>query len=391
LRTIGAYLCILLFLFGAFTAQSLSAQGVLSPQPVDAEPKDSISLGLIPVVTYTSELGLIMGAIGTRYHLSDDVKPYRSQLLLNMVGSTGGYFAGDIIYDQVKAFDTDLRLTFELSFYQLFEDYYFGRGNDLKFDEDRWDNEHYYFKSFGNEFTIKGRYPHQAYENGAYSDWIFETGYSYMNPKTLGDTTQLAIDRPRGVPSAFNGQLGLGWVYENRDDEINPTEGNYLWMLATAAPNFVGDFGYLKTWLEARQYFSFDAGLTWTTAFRFNWKHSFGDEPFWALPEAGEGGSLRGYPFRRFIDNGAITMNAELRTWFINFESVKIKLGGVVFTDAGRVFRNLDDYKYAYSDLHITSGFGGVVSLFNPNFILRMDLGFSAEGYLFYSGIGYLF
>lgn len=380
------------FLFsGSLFQQFVHAQGVAVPQPLEAEPKDSISLGLVPVITYTSELGLIMGVVGSRYHLSDEVKPYKNQLVMNLLGSTSGYFAGNVVFDQVQAFDSDLRMTYEVGFFQLFEDFYFGRGNDLSFDDDRWENEHYYFKSFGNDLTIKGRYPHTAFDNGAYSDWIFEAGYSYMNPTTLGDTTQLAIDRPRGVPNAFNGKFGLGWVYENRDDEINPTEGNYLWFLATFAPKVLGDYGYVQTWLQGRQYFSFTAGLQWTTAFRFDWKHSFGDEPFWALPEAGENGSLRGYPFRRFIDNGAITMNAELRTWFVNFESVKIKIGGNLFADAGRVFRNLEDYQYAYSDLHTTWGAGGVVSLFNPNFILRMDLGFSDEMTLFYAGIGYLF
>ncbi|MDZ7683308.1 MAG: hypothetical protein U5J63_16775 [Fodinibius sp.] len=44
-----------------------------------------------------------------------------------------------------------------------------------------------------------------------------------------------------------------------------------------------------------------------------------------------------------------------------------------------------------FSDYKQTIGIGGAMSIFNPDFILRGEVGFSEEVSRIYIGIGYLF
>ena len=43
------------------------------------------------------------------------------------------------------------------------------------------------------------------------------------------------------------------------------------------------------------------------------------------------------------------------------------------------------------ANVRYTAGFGGLVSLFSPDFILRVDLGFSEESYGIFFSTGMLF
>jgi hypothetical protein len=121
------------------------------------------------------------------------------------------------------------------------------------------------------------------------------------------------------------------------------------------------------------------------------WRHVAGDAPFWFLSDPGTNSTLRGYPFRRFLDKGAMTANVELRTWFYENEEWAIRIGGYFFADAGRVFGSFSDYQHTFTDLHTTWGWAGTMSFFNPNFFIRGEMGYSREMSRFYMGVGYLF
>jgi hemolysin activation/secretion protein len=106
----------------------------------------------------------------------------------------------------------------------------------------------------------------------------------------------------------------------------------------------------------------------------------------------GNKNTLRGYPLNRFKGNSSLAYTLELRTWLLKFpQFYGLKFGGQLFTDAGRVFTEVDDANDLFKEYHQTVGLGGAMSVFNPDFILRGEIGFSEDVSRIYIGVGYMF
>jgi len=99
---------------------------------------------------------------------------------------------------------------------------------------------------------------------------------------------------------------------------------------------------------------------------------------------------LRGYALNRFLGNSSVIYMAEMRTWVFSFLDDQIKLGGHLFFDTGRVFSDSDSSEFL-KNWKQTWGMGGAMSLFNPDLILRGEIGISNESYRIYAGVGYTF
>ncbi len=142
--------------------------------------------------------------------------------------------------------------------------------------------------------------------------------------------------------------------------------------------------------LELRQYFYL---FNWLTiANRLEARHAGGDVPYWEMSTLGDSQTLRGYPLNRFKGKSSVAYNLELRGWVLQFpEFYNLKFGTQLFTDVGRVFTGSDDFDDLFEGYKQTVGFGGAMSIFNPDFILRGEIGFSEDVSRIYIGVGYMF
>ena len=131
-------------------------------------------------------------------------------------------------------------------------------------------------------------------------------------------------------------------------------------------------------------------GLDVVLAARIQVAQVAGRAPFYELSMLGGEETLRGYPFNRFLDYGSAFTNLELRTWLFSLPFQNIEIGGQLFADGGTLY----EYPGApgwLNDMRGNIGFGGMMSLFNPDFMLRGDFGFSNENLRFFTGLGYVF
>ena len=99
---------------------------------------------------------------------------------------------------------------------------------------------------------------------------------------------------------------------------------------------------------------------------------------------------MRGYMFRQFVSDNALSYSMELRTWLLEIPFKNIELGGTAFIDRGRVFTN-ENWRGMFSNHKVALGLGGVMSIFTPDFILKCEMGFSEERTAIYLGTGYSF
>ncbi len=353
---------------------------------------DSVVIGFLPAISYSSDFGLFGGGIFSRINFGEDEKPFKNQMLTNVILSTKGYAVVQFVLDKTRHFDTDYRANYEVTISRLFQNNFFGIGNETVFTNQDWEAENYFYESRGVFLNYRGRYPIYKKPNDIKRfDWLFLGNYTYEMAIERNATSSLTEIQPIGTGEAWLTSVGTGFYWENRDHEIIPKFGNWTELNINATvPGISSDFS-TNVMIRHHQYYTIHFIRDLTFAARVYWRHVFGETPFWNLSDAGFSATLRGYPFRRFIDKGAVTYNFEVRTWLLEVPSWQFRLGGYFFTDMGRVFADLPDYSHLFTGYHQTVGFGGTLSFFNPNFFLRGEFGFSNEISRFYAGIGYLF
>lgn len=374
---------ILLFLL-LLSASSLFAQ--MMPGEVGA---DSVTSAMFPVVSYSSNEGLIGGVLYNRYDYQGNVEPFNNYLESSALVSTKGFIEFDARYEQTRTLGKEVRSLVDLSFHRFTTDHFFGIGNNTTFTEQQWNDEYYYFESIGFGIEYKLRRPVYANENRQF-DLMAGVGSEYNISYIRQQESSFAEAMPNGSKGGWVNALNTGFIWENRDSEFDPHTGNRAEFELRFSPDLISKYALTTARLELRQYFYLFNLLT--IANRLEARTSGGNVPYWEFSSLGNNETLRGYPLNRFQGNTSVAYNLELRSWLVRFpRAYNLKFGGHLFTDFGRVMTGRDDFNDLFEGYHQTIGFGGTMSIFHPDFIFRGEIGFSEDVSRIYIGIGYVF
>jgi len=357
----------------------------------DLSSADSINSTILPVLGYSSDIGFLGGAIYNRYNKEGEREPFKNQWQTLTMASTKGYVEAFVQYETTRTGDLPLRSLVKAEVLRIFEQHYFGIGNQTAFSETLWDNEHYFYELRKYGLSYKGRWP-LSRAGRSKLDGLILASLSYQKPYSRGDSTLFALQQPVGSNGGWTNYLGTGVEYDSRDNENDPRKGYHLILQGKSAPSFLGsDYPHTKLKVDFSNYISFDLGFTWTLANRLLFRHSFGDMAFWQYSALGTGDQMRGYAEDRFLGDAMFTHSIELRTWFLEIPAYRVRLGAQLFSDRGRVYTSSIDESELFDGIKQTAGVGGALSVGDPDFILRMDLGVSKDMYRIYAGIGYAF
>lgn len=371
-----------IFVFFCFS----SVSGQLLTKEADA---DSVESTIVPAVSYGSDKGLIGGILYDRKNYKGHIEPYRNRLRGKALASTLGFVEVEANFEQTKTWNSSVRSVIDLHFHRFTADNYFGIGNATPFSDSGWKNGFYDFKSVGWELSYDGYYP--LYERGKRQlDLQFGAGIEFENPKAKNDSTSFAIFPPNGYTGGWTNYLSTGLIFENRDRTFDPRHGNRTELKLSYAPELISDYALVTAHGQFRQYFQPFSFLT--IANMLNLRYVGGDVPYWKMSTLGDDNTLRGYPLNRFQGNASVAYTLELRSWLLKFpQFYKLRLGGHLFTDVGRVFTDEDNFGDTFRGYHQTFGVGGTLSILESDFILRGELGFSEDTSRIYIGLGYLF
>ncbi|MEO1022123.1 MAG: BamA/TamA family outer membrane protein [Bacteroidota bacterium] len=375
---------VLLFLF-AFECADLTAQ---------SSPTDSVRFAFLPALSFDSDLGFITGGLANRYHYRENQPPFVTFTEAAFVISTKGLASGFVSIDKPNAWGSKFRVSAEVYGSRFLQDNFFGIGNYEVVDEPPSGQPDFYnFQSFSVGGQIGARYPfYQAVTGIRRFDATFGLRVDYETPWDNGTGRILVEEQPTGFTGGTSSLLTGGFLWEGRDSEFRPQYGTYTEVSAGIGGAATGSsFQMFLLEADMRGYTSFHFIRTITFANRLLFSHTSGDVPYWQLGSLGGSESLRGYTVNRFMDDNAILLNTELRTWLFKVPSINAEYGGNIFFDIGRSFPNGESLPDIYNDLKYTFGIGGTSSYFTPDFVLRVDVGFSDEGTGFYLTAGYAF
>jgi outer membrane protein assembly factor BamA len=209
--------------------------------------------------------------------------------------------------------------------------------------------------------------------------------------------------RARGCGGGFDNFVKLGFTFDTRDFEPDPSTGILAQLTAELSPKFLGsafNYGRLTASLAGFGTVLRHRMQQVVLAGRFLYVWQFGDVPFYSMntlafnerDRQGLGGlrSIRGYKQDRFIGPVMMAGNMELRWSFVEFRVFKqdLKLMAVPFLDAGRAFDGMGSV--TMSDWHLAGG-AGIRMAWNLSTIICFDYGFASEGQAFYMDLSHQF
>jgi outer membrane protein assembly factor BamA len=328
------------------------------------------SWSAFPVVMYDSDIGLGIGGKGI---LKNGFRRNES-LDLIIFGSSKGeqwsvftFSIPDFEIRQGKHYP--LAFDFSVEYDKLLKSNFFGIGNGSADNEFQFPREFVKIEAvFGRAFT--DRLIGQAgFRYARYSSYRYAPEWNTISPATPGSgETSVA---------GFLARVRL----DTRDSQINPQKGIRLELQAEKTSGILG-----ADWRCSRARLEFGAyrrifGTRSVLAARFWAQHIDGDAPYTELSRIGDSWTGRGYKADRFLDKAMALASIEARVPLYK------KIGGVLFTDAGRVWPALS--KFCWTDWHSDWGLGLRYHL--ENFVVRFDAGFSAEGTRIFFNFGQVF
>lgn len=380
-------------------------------------------LGILPVVAYSSDLGLGFGVLGTRAKFHPDYYPYRWRFQFLAYATIQKKADGGIRlpfhnysfrWDKPGFLSKRLRLNLKLGFKRYLTSGYYGVGNASVF-ERRW--ERYDSVKTADDFQLalkynqydrtypfidaKLRYRVQDHDHGgvdlfASSSSSYNVISIYPKSKLEEDLQKTASDPVRsyliGTPNHMLTTLTAGSLWDSRDHETTPQRGSFhdisfrLGLGSAESIRYWGGNVTLRLYhpliedyliLAARSMFDFVSGRP----------------PFYELalaggfyPDSAPGGGagVRGLVDLRLYGKVKQVNNIELRGRLqpISLFSQRFMLGGVLFWDSGRVWSEMGG-----SPLDLTSsgsnagyyqslGAGGRLR-WGETFLIRGDLAYA--------------
>lgn len=336
----------------------------------------------LPVLYYSRRTGWNYGA---RLQWADyRRRPYRYKFILHAVRSTEGKIDYFIKLKVPRISGTLFGVLLQASMDRNMRTRYYGLGNDTAYDKDLADKNYYFYILEEPRFTF-------SLLRQLYGPVTMSVGLGLertdirprSEPSILKGTPDAVVEGITGFVSAT-----LEW--DTRDDETTPLVGTFHeWSYETSRNSLLALF------FEEIDYqrYTFTDARHWPISDRLNLAHRTvfevldGAIPLYAYGEIGGsrrikglGGSdvLRGFDTQRFTDNIRFFTNTEARyrlyttRWF----GQHLEWKGTLFADTGRVWHRLGELSPA--GLHGTAGVGGRI-YWNADFVIRLDLGFSAE------------
>ena len=170
-----------------------------------------------------------------------------------------------------------------------------------------------------------------------------------------------------GSEKGWSHGLGVGLLYDSRDNPVYPLEGLFCSTSILVYPEFLGgDYGFTDWTVDLRQYMTIVKKWEMVVALQLLHEARFGDAPFHQLSELGGPYQMRGFYRGRYRDDYLAVLQAEVRThiWW--------QIYGVVFAGVGEVYGDTD---FDLGEIQYVAGVG-IRWRYKENILIRLDIGF---------------
>lgn len=359
--------------------------------------QDSVKAGRnfipLPELSFNSDHGLKFAAEALIYDYGyNSTQPFENYTRYRASYSTVGAFSMLASNDDVNAFNSKQRIFYYAFIERKISDYFFGDTELMDYDVAKYDTTSFYnFEMVRFDFGGIIRTPINTSNKKRKAEFKKGISLIYEKPVNIEKTSFLETEKVEGRSGAFLTLFDLGIIFDHRNSEFRADRGFFINIGTRYSPPIISTYHGLHSYIEMYNFKPLtQKNVNISLATRLTFYNSMGTNPYWMTPSLGGSGTLRGFIFRRFSSDNALSYSAELRSWFLQIPNSNIELGGQIFMDGGRVFSN-DNWGAIIIEHKLTLGLGGVMSIFTPDFIMKAEIGFSEDGTGIYLGTGYSF
>lgn len=259
--------------------------------------------------------------------------------------------------------------------YQSFPLYYYGIGSMSSPDVKCVIN--------GDYILIKERFLRETVPSLYFG---FELDFQRLSQIEYINSTANFTEPEVGRLGSNNLGLGLGLLYDNIYNAMNPREGIYSELAFLSYSSLFGsDFDFISYITDNRIYLPVKKNTVF--AAQLYGQFTTGDIPFNMLSLMGGESLMRGYYLGRYRDKHLVAGQMEYRILPFNFSK---RFGASVFLSVGQVFG--DNYDFDLKKFLPTGGAGLRFLIFpDKDIYTRLDVAFTEEGKGFYFYIGEAF
>jgi hypothetical protein len=213
-----------------------------------------------------------------------------------------------------------------------------------------------------------------------------ELNYQTLNRVRYVDSTPEFTTPEVGAAGSNNLGLGLGILYNDIHNAMNPREGRYSeWAFLNYGSGLGSDFTFTSWIIDNRVYLP--VGGNSVLAAQVYGEFTGGNPPFNMLALMGGQSLMRGYYLGRYRDRNLLAGQVEYRILPFPFSK---RIGASVFLATGQVYG--DDHAFSWQQFLPTGGAGGRFLLFpDKDIYTRLDVAFTREGRGYYFSIGEAF
>ena len=213
-----------------------------------------------------------------------------------------------------------------------------------------------------------------------------ELDFQGLNKIEYINTTPTFTKPEVGEMGSNNLGLGLGLLYDNIHNAMNPRDGIYSeWAFINYSTLVGSDFDFTYYITDNRLYLPLKKNTVLAT--QIYGQFTSGNPPFNMLSLMGGESLMRGYYLGRYRDKHLVAGQVEYRILPFSFSK---RIGASLFLAAGQVFG--DDHTFEWKQF-LPSGGAGLRFLIFPDkdIYTRLDLAFTEEGRGLYFFIGEAF
>lgn len=328
---------------------------------------------ILPVIGYTPDTGLMLGAVALRFFYLEPEGP----------DTRSSVFSPTFIYtlkNQIMVFlGTDLNWDEGRSnagifpSYQKFPDQFYGIGREVSLnDEENYTPE---------QIALSLRYNRETL-----GELRLGVDYRLMRHRLikLDEDGQLATGGINGTENSRISMPGVTVSWDTRDNQWAPSRGLWLQLNAAVSSGTFGSDDNFNQFLgDFRGYIS--AGENTVLAAQFLTTGLDGDPPFFVMPKLGGEEGLRGYRGGLFKDKTRMLGRVEYRQ-----DRIMGRFGGVLFAGYGDVAPSLDKLTVAGQLWTAGLGFRYIFSE-AEKLKIRLDFGWGNGDSGFYLSLGEAF
>lgn len=349
-----------------------------------------IRIGLVPIMNYTSDRGLTLGAMSRRFdYRTSCAVPFHNVLTLEASYATLGARIFEVAYEHTEISRLKLRSASVLSYTQNEFQPYYGIGPQSQYDADLDAQDYYRFtqKEILFENSLRKRFKNSSVEP--------QVGVAFARTafSPSQELSQYEKDFGEAEKSIFTTRLFLRNVWEARDSEFIPSKGHYGLLGIMFSPSSLGNLE--RSWVkwdgDYRVYLPLAKDRALWLAHQVRYTGTTEHTPISEKARLGSVGTLRGLPFSRYSANHSASLRSDIRSVWLKTRvfDLPFKLGTGVFYDVGKIADTIPGL--ADERFHHSYGFSIFGSYFTDDFLGSSDFGFSEGNMIFYVRLGHPF